>query len=123
MVIQACRRSITREGWYSGWNGDTHRKKQGSEEMKAVLQAPEGQLSWPSLRATLFARPLRPMHCCLPCPVPLVFRGDFGRLGHGHSTDVFLPQPVLTLSNRGILQIACGDCHCIAITTEGQMFR
>lgn len=48
--------------------------------------------------------------------------GDFGRLGLGHSTDVFLPQPVRSLSNRGIRQIACGDCHCIAITAEGELF-
>lgn len=45
--------------------------------------------------------------------------GDFGRLGHGNSSDLFIPQPIKALSGLVIKQIACGDCHCLAITGDG----
>ncbi|GKV00633.1 hypothetical protein SLEP1_g13298 [Rubroshorea leprosula] len=45
--------------------------------------------------------------------------GDFGRLGHGNSSDVFTPQPVKALHGLRIKQIACGDSHCLAVTMEG----
>ncbi|XP_020588013.1 ultraviolet-B receptor UVR8 [Phalaenopsis equestris] len=45
--------------------------------------------------------------------------GDFGRLGHGNSSDVFTPQPIKALQGIRIKQIACGDSHCLAVTMEG----
>ncbi|KAF8018639.1 hypothetical protein BT93_H3509 [Corymbia citriodora subsp. variegata] len=47
--------------------------------------------------------------------------GDFGRLGHGNSSDVFTPQPIKTLQGLRIKQIACGDSHCLAVTMEGEV--
>ncbi|KAF8404057.1 hypothetical protein HHK36_008934 [Tetracentron sinense] len=45
--------------------------------------------------------------------------GDFGRLGHGNSSDLFTPQPIKALQGVRIKQIACGDSHCLAVTMEG----
>ncbi|XP_019184500.1 PREDICTED: ultraviolet-B receptor UVR8-like [Ipomoea nil] len=45
--------------------------------------------------------------------------GDFGRLGHGNSSDLFTPQPIKALQGVQIKQIACGDSHCLAVTIEG----
>ncbi|CAA0839519.1 Ultraviolet-B receptor UVR8 [Striga hermonthica] len=47
--------------------------------------------------------------------------GDFGRLGHGNSSDLFSPQPIKALHGLRIRQIACGDSHCLAVTMEGQV--
>ncbi|KAL6542382.1 Ultraviolet-B receptor uvr8 [Orobanche minor] len=47
--------------------------------------------------------------------------GDFGRLGHGNSSDLFSPQPIKALQGLRIKQIACGDSHCLAVTMEGQV--
>ncbi|PIA47632.1 hypothetical protein AQUCO_01400330v1 [Aquilegia coerulea] len=47
--------------------------------------------------------------------------GDFGRLGHGNSSDVFTPQPVKALQGIRIRQIACGDSHCLAVTMDGEV--
>ncbi|XP_047330101.1 ultraviolet-B receptor UVR8 [Impatiens glandulifera] len=47
--------------------------------------------------------------------------GDFGRLGHGNSSDLFIPQPIKALQGSRILQIACGDSHCLAVTDEGEV--
>ncbi|XP_074307934.1 ultraviolet-B receptor UVR8-like isoform X2 [Silene latifolia] len=47
--------------------------------------------------------------------------GDFGRLGHGNSSDVFIPQSIKTLDSLKIKQIACGDSHCLAITMDGEV--
>ncbi|GAB4855716.1 Ultraviolet-B receptor uvr8 [Ancistrocladus abbreviatus] len=47
--------------------------------------------------------------------------GDFGRLGHGNSSDVFTPQPIRALDGVRIKQIACGDSHCLAVTMEGEV--
>ncbi|XP_030471685.1 ultraviolet-B receptor UVR8 isoform X2 [Syzygium oleosum] len=47
--------------------------------------------------------------------------GDFGRLGHGNSSDVFSPQPIKALQGLRIKQIACGDSHCLAVTVEGEV--
>lgn len=49
--------------------------------------------------------------------------GDFGRLGHGNSSDVFTPQPVKALQGLKIKQIACGDSHCLAVTMAGEVQR
>lgn len=50
-------------------------------------------------------------------------RGDFGRLGHGNSSDLFIPQPIRALQGIRIKQIACGDSHCLAVTMEGEVQR
>ncbi|KAG5528963.1 hypothetical protein RHGRI_029580 [Rhododendron griersonianum] len=47
--------------------------------------------------------------------------GDFGRLGHGNSSDLFTPQPIKALLGLQIRQIACGDSHCLAVTMEGEV--
>uniref|UniRef100_A0A803KNC2 RCC1-like domain-containing protein n=1 Tax=Chenopodium quinoa TaxID=63459 RepID=A0A803KNC2_CHEQI len=47
--------------------------------------------------------------------------GDFGRLGHGNSTDLFIPHPIKTLDGVKIKQIACGDSHCLAVTMDGEV--
>lgn len=47
--------------------------------------------------------------------------GDFGRLGHGNSSDLFTPQPIKALHGVRIKQIACGDSHCLAVTMEGEV--
>ncbi|KAJ7957057.1 ultraviolet-B receptor UVR8-like [Quillaja saponaria] len=47
--------------------------------------------------------------------------GDFGRLGHGNSSDLFTPQPIKALQCLRIKQIACGDSHCLAVTIEGEV--
>ncbi|KAJ8476942.1 hypothetical protein OPV22_020669 [Ensete ventricosum] len=47
--------------------------------------------------------------------------GDFGRLGHGNSSDVFTPQPIKALQGLKIKQIACGDSHCLAVTMNGEV--
>ncbi|XP_042494541.1 ultraviolet-B receptor UVR8-like isoform X2 [Macadamia integrifolia] len=49
--------------------------------------------------------------------------GDFGRLGHGNSSDLFTPQPIKALQGVMIKQIACGDSHCLAVTIEGEVQR
>ncbi|GAB2229078.1 hypothetical protein Droror1_Dr00023213 [Drosera rotundifolia] len=47
--------------------------------------------------------------------------GDFGRLGHGNSSDLFTPQPIRALEGVRIRQIACGDSHCLAVTVQGEV--
>jgi hypothetical protein len=51
------------------------------------------------------------------------FRGDFGRLGHGDHSDLFIPHPIRALQGLQIKQIACGDCHCLAVTMESKVLR
>lgn len=51
------------------------------------------------------------------------YRGDFGRLGHGNSSDLFTPQPIKALHGARIKQIACGDSHCLAVTMDGEVQR
>lgn len=53
----------------------------------------------------------------------LISRGDFGRLGHGNSSDLFTPKPIKALHGLKIRQIACGDSHCLAVTMEGEVQR
>lgn len=47
--------------------------------------------------------------------------GDFGRLGHGDPSDLFIPHPIRALQGLRIKQIACGDCHCLAVTIENKV--
>ncbi|EFJ17371.1 hypothetical protein SELMODRAFT_179009 [Selaginella moellendorffii] len=48
--------------------------------------------------------------------------GDFGRLGHGNSSDLFVPHPIKALQGLEIRQIACGDSHCLAVTADGEVY-
>ena len=50
-------------------------------------------------------------------------RGDFGRLGHGNSSDLFIPRAIRGLNGLEIKQIACGDSHCLAMTEDGEVHR
>jgi len=59
---------------------------------------------------------------CLLFLVPFD-RGDFGRLGHGNSSDLFIPHPIMAIKGLEIKQIACGDSHCLAITADGDVHR
>ncbi|KEH16774.1 chromosome condensation regulator RCC1 repeat protein [Medicago truncatula] len=47
--------------------------------------------------------------------------GDFGRLGHGDPSDLFIPHPIRALQGLRIKQISCGDCHCLAVTMENKV--
>lgn len=49
-------------------------------------------------------------------------RGDFGRLGHGTCSDYFLPNPIKGLAGMEITQVACGDTHTIALSTNGKLY-
>ena len=51
-----------------------------------------------------------------------VCRGDFGRLGHGDCSDVFIPQPISAISGIEIVEVACGDTHTVAISAEGRLY-
>jgi hypothetical protein len=52
-----------------------------------------------------------------------MIRGDFGRMGHGYSTDLFMPQSISMPKGLEIKQIACSDSHWLAITGDGDVFR
>ncbi|CAK9207626.1 unnamed protein product [Sphagnum troendelagicum] len=49
--------------------------------------------------------------------------GDFGRLGHGNLIDLFIPHPVRALNGLEIKHMACGDSHCIVLTSNGEVLR
>eukprot|EP00775_Hariotina_reticulata_P006154 gene6154-6391_t len=48
--------------------------------------------------------------------------GDFGRLGHGDCSDVFVPQQISFFNNMPIKQVACGDTHTLVCTTTGELY-
>lgn len=48
--------------------------------------------------------------------------GDFGRLGHGDPTDLFIPKQVASLCNIKIKMVACGDSHTMVVTGDGEVF-
>lgn len=48
--------------------------------------------------------------------------GDFGRLGHGTCSDYFLPNPIKGLAGMEITQVACGDTHTIALSSNGKLY-
>lgn len=48
--------------------------------------------------------------------------GDFGRLGHGDSTDVFLPRQIAFFEGRKVVRVACGDTHTLAVTDDGGLY-
>lgn len=51
-------------------------------------------------------------------------RGNYGRLGHGKSTDCSVPTAVSTLSEQKVVKVACGsgDSHTLCITDQGQVY-
>lgn len=49
-------------------------------------------------------------------------RGDFGRLGHGSCSDCFVPHPIKALSGKRVINVACGDTHTIAMTSDGSLY-
>jgi len=44
-------------------------------------------------------------------------RGDFGRLGHGDCSDVFLPRQISAFSGIRVVRIAGGDTHSLVVRT------
>ena len=42
-------------------------------------------------------------------------RGDFGRLGHGDCSDVFLPRQISAFTGIRIVRIAGGDTHSLVV--------
>lgn len=49
-------------------------------------------------------------------------RGDFGRLGHGSCSDSFVPHPIKALAGKKVINVACGDTHSIAMTSDGSLY-
>ncbi|KAK5650580.1 hypothetical protein RI129_001609 [Pyrocoelia pectoralis] len=51
-------------------------------------------------------------------------RGNYGRLGHGKTTDCFVPSVVTGLNGQHVTQVACGsgDSHTLCITSEGCVY-
>lgn len=50
------------------------------------------------------------------------YRGDFGRLGHGSCSDCFVPHPIKALAGKKVINVACGDTHSIAMTSDGALY-
>eukprot|EP00879_Flechtneria_rotunda_P006078 GHRR01006391.1.p1 GENE.GHRR01006391.1~~GHRR01006391.1.p1 ORF type:complete len:467 (+),score=165.58 GHRR01006391.1:204-1604(+) len=48
--------------------------------------------------------------------------GDFGRLGHGDCTDVFVPQQITFFNSMAVQQVACGDTHTLVSTVDGKLY-
>eukprot|EP00882_Tetradesmus_deserticola_P032053 GHRQ01036268.1.p1 GENE.GHRQ01036268.1~~GHRQ01036268.1.p1 ORF type:complete len:372 (+),score=128.07 GHRQ01036268.1:366-1481(+) len=48
--------------------------------------------------------------------------GDFGRLGHGDCTDVFVPRAVDFFNGMAVRQVACGDTHTLVCTDSGELY-
>lgn len=48
--------------------------------------------------------------------------GDFGRLGHGDSCDLFLPKPISFFIGHRVCQLACGDTHTLVATENGKLY-
>ncbi|XP_068741343.1 probable E3 ubiquitin-protein ligase HERC1 [Montipora capricornis] len=45
--------------------------------------------------------------------------GDYGRLGHGNTTNKKLPERVITLDNKQVAQVSCGLNHTLALSADG----
>ncbi|GLI62584.1 hypothetical protein VaNZ11_005258 [Volvox africanus] len=48
--------------------------------------------------------------------------GDFGRLGHGDCSDLFVPRPIEFFSGRPVSHVACGDTHTLVVAGDGELF-
>jgi NIMA (never in mitosis gene a)-related kinase len=49
-------------------------------------------------------------------------RGDRGALGHGDWDDISTPKLLKFFISKNILNIACGEAHVVAMTTENELF-
>lgn len=49
-------------------------------------------------------------------------KGDYYRLGHGTDQHVRKPTPIQCLRGKKIVHVAVGALHCLAVTSEGQVF-
>lgn len=52
----------------------------------------------------------------------MCFGCSFGRLGHGHERERFIPSPVSILKGVKVVQVACGDFHTAALIDCGVVF-
>lgn len=50
-----------------------------------------------------------------------VCRGDFGRLGQGHTDDLVVPRAIASLSGRAVRSLACGDMHTAVLLQDGSL--
>lgn len=48
-------------------------------------------------------------------------RGDFGRLGHGHGSDITLPQQISSLKGMPVASVSCGDAHTLVVLQDGRL--
>jgi alpha-tubulin suppressor-like RCC1 family protein len=48
--------------------------------------------------------------------------GEYGALGHGGLIETSVPKPIARLSNRNVLQLACGEFHTLALTQDRDMY-
>lgn len=51
-------------------------------------------------------------------------RGNYGRLGHGKSTDCSVPTIVSALNGQHVVRVACGsgDSHTLCVTNQGRVY-
>lgn len=48
--------------------------------------------------------------------------GEYGALGHGGMIQTSIPKPITRLSNRQVIQLACGEFHTLALTKELDLY-
>lgn len=48
--------------------------------------------------------------------------GSYGKLGHGHESDTYLPSVITTFDGKRMYMIACGFRHNLAISIQGEIF-
>ena len=48
--------------------------------------------------------------------------GEMGRLGHDNHDNEWVPRRVEALTRKCVVQVACGDFHTAAVTSEGELF-
>lgn len=46
-------------------------------------------------------------------------RGEYGRLGLGHSSSVTVPKQIAALNGAGIIQVSCGGTHSMFLDNQG----
>lgn len=106
--------------WPRGWVEGRARAHRG----RAVSCAGDGCTALdpsPSPPLDLPNQPSFPPLLCTRAHVP-VRRGDFGRLGHGDCSDVFVPQEIAFFNSMVVRQVACGDTHTLVCTDAGELF-
>lgn len=54
-------------------------------------------------------------------PSALCCRGDLGRLGHGHGTDISLPKMICSLADKQVASVSCGDAHTLVVLEDGKL--